>query len=295
MRENDFLQMIASHNAALPPSVSIPPGDDMAAMRFGDQTLLVGVDQVVDGIHFDLQEHGPEAAGRKAVTRCLSDVAAMAAIPVGAVVAALLPRGMGDDSARRLYDAVRQTGERFGCPVVGGDTAIGGAALVIGVTVWADPAGVEPLRRDGAQAGDWLCVTGRLGGAWAAIEGLELRAMMDLSDGLAADLPRLCRASAVGAQIDAPRLPVHDDAVELAARDGVDAWRHALNDGEDYELCFAAGAESAARLLPETIAGVPVTRIGQFEAPEVGAAPVWLRDPKGDRRPLEAGGWEHES
>jgi len=292
MRETALHRHIAAANAALPARVTIPPGDDMAAIELGGRSLLVAVDQVADGVHLDVATAGLAAAGRKAVTRNLSDVAAMAAVPVACVVSAMLPRGFDEASAKALFDAVRETGEAYGCPLIGGDTGVHDAPLVLSVTVLAEPDGVEPVTRRGARPGDRLYVTGTLG---HSIAGHHLsfeprlavartladgpatrpRAMIDLSDGLAADLPRLCDH----AVIDADRLPIRDGTPEPV-------WRHAVGDGEDYELLFAVDAGVS---LPAEVAGVPITRIGRVTA-EGG---VCVRLPDGSIEPLTGLGWEH--
>ena len=119
--KNDLLRYIYRSNAVMPPGVTIPPGDDMGAVRVGDRTVLVTVDQLADGVHVNLATATLDQVGRKAVTRNLSDVAAMAVKPVGAVVAACLPRDFGEANATGLFDAMRDAAAAFDCPLVGGD------------------------------------------------------------------------------------------------------------------------------------------------------------------------------
>ncbi|MEM8739746.1 MAG: thiamine-phosphate kinase [Planctomycetota bacterium] len=270
MRENQLLEHIYRANSALPAHVTLPPGDDMGAIDFTGSSLLVAVDQLADGVHIDLAVDPLELVGRKAVTRNLSDVAAMAAKPVAAVVAVSLPRGFGQERATALFDAMRQTAADFGCPLIGGDLAVWDHPLLASVTVFAQPhPGVEPITRTGSQPGDAIYVTGHLGGslptghhltftprlaaaaALAADPATRPRAMIDLSDGLAQDLPRLT----THAQLHADRLPLRpcDTPTDRPA------WQHALGDGEDYELLFAAAPDAP---IPPQLAGVPITRIG---------------------------------
>ena len=254
MNENDLLQHVYAANDGLPADVLIPPGDDLGAVRFGNDTLLVGVDQLIGGVHVDLTTASPEQIGRKAVTRNLSDVAAMAAVPVAAVAAVTLPRGCDDAWTKRLFDAVRQTAAAYGCPLIGGDIAVSSGPLVITVTVWARPDGIDPVTRKGGRPGDAVWVSGALGHslptghhldfeprlelarALAGDAVLRPRAMMDLSDGVAQDLPRLVSH----AEIDSAALPVRT----TSSSDGAAAWRHAVGDGEDYELLFLAGPDA---------------------------------------------------
>ena len=150
---------------------------------------------------------GPRAAGRKALARNLSDVAAMAAQPLCATATVSLPKTFSDADAQAICEGLWDIAAQFNCPVVGGDVAIADGPLVVSVTVLARPEGIEPVLRAGARPGDALCVTGTLGGAWktgrdltftprivaarALAECCDLHAMIDLSDGLATDLRHL--------------------------------------------------------------------------------------------------------
>lgn len=292
VRELELLRTIYAANRALPDTVTIPPGDDMGAIRVGDVTLLVTVDQVADGVHFDL-EHAPLAGvGRKAVARNLSDVAAMAAKPVAAVAAGCLPRDFGKDRADQLFEAMRAAAAAHHCPLIGGDVAMWDGKLLLSVTVFAEPAGIEPVLRRGAKVGDGVFVTGELGRSLATGHHLTFEprvslartlalspatrpnCMIDLSDGLAKDLPHLCRAAGVGAVIDAAALPLRGDG----------DWRNAVGDGEDYELLFTSD-----KLIPGNVGGVPVTRIGEI----VAGHDVVIRLHDGTMRGVNDLGWEH--
>ena len=153
MRECDLLEHIYQANTTLPQTVTIPPGDDMAAVRFCRMSALVTVDQIADGVHFDSAKTPIEKIGRKAITRNLSDVAAMAAMPVGAVVAGCLPRDLGKEQANKLFDTMRCVAESHQCPLIGGDITIWDRPLVLTVTVIASPDGIRPLLRSSATVG----------------------------------------------------------------------------------------------------------------------------------------------
>lgn len=305
MREFDLIRQITGSNDALPESVTIPPGDDMAGIRIGGQQLLIAVDQVIDKVHFDLATATLDQVGRKSVVRNLSDVASMAAKPLATLLSVALPHGMLQGDAEWLVEAVRATGERYGCPLIGGDTSSHHGPLALSVTVLAEADGIEPVLRRGASPGDSIYVTGQLGGSLYAYEGRvhhldfeprletaralagnpETRptAMIDLSDGLARDLPHLV----AGAEVQARALPVTPVARQRAARDGRPGWLHAVNDGEDYELLFTAGPDAP---IPSSIAGVPITMIGRV----VETPGIVLVD-GGDRTRLEGLGWEHHA
>ena len=298
MRENDLLRHVYRSNAALPPGVTIPPGDDMGAVRVGERTVLVTVDQLADGVHVDLATATLDQVGRKAVTRNLSDVAAMAARPVGAVVAACLPRDFGQERATALFDAMRDTAAAFNCPLVGGDIMMWDGSLLLTVTVLAEPwPGVEPVLRSGATVGDGIYVSGELGyslgghhldfkprlelaRALAADPATRPTAMMDLSDGLAMDLPRMVDH----ARLDAASLPIRDHAGD--GGDGQPGWRHAVADGEDYELLFTAPPDAP---IPPSVDGTPLTRVGVV----TDASGVVLHHPDGSTADLAGLGWEH--
>jgi thiamine-monophosphate kinase len=139
MREFDLLQHVYAANSALGAEVVIPPGDDMGGIRWGNRLLLATVDQVADGVHVQVEGTPLDLIARKAIVRNLSDVAAMAAVPLGAVAAVSLPRDFGEDRARQLADALRHHADRYHCPLFGGDVSMWDHPLLITVTVFAEP------------------------------------------------------------------------------------------------------------------------------------------------------------
>src|SRR5256714_8400367 len=141
--------------------VTHPAGDDLAILKWpADELLLVGVDQVIDGVHFDSAIHPPRLIGRKVMNRNLSDCAAMACLPAAAVATVALPRGIGMDYAKELYLGLRDAADPFDCPIVGGDTASWPGKLCLTVTILGRSAGVPPVTRAGAKPGDAIYVTG---------------------------------------------------------------------------------------------------------------------------------------
>ena len=302
MRENDFLHWIASQIAA-DPRVPLGVGDDMAAVRLDGALALLKIDQALDRVHFDLARHTPEQAGLKAVNRCLSDCAAMACMPLAVLLAVALPATADSDFAAAVFTGCRKAAAVFNCPIVGGDTAMWDQRLAITVAALGNSAH-PPITRAGARPRDAICVTGALGGsilgrhmtfkpriaeAQQIVAAAPIHAMMDLSDGLAMDLPRLCRQSGVGAVIEAPHLPIHVDAHRLADQDQTPAFVHALSDGEDYELLFTLPAGDVARV--QAACPVPVTCIGHITA----EPDLLLQDGEGDRETWPQGGWEYRN
>lgn len=214
-------------------------GDDAAVVRVGGATLLLAADVVVEGVHFR-PGADPADVGWKAIAVNASDIAAMGGRPLHALVSVAGPAATDLD---RLYDGIRSACEAAGCAVVGGDLSTN-ASLVVSVAVTGAVDG-EPVLRSGARPGDILYVTGPLGGAAASgwrrrpsprlDEGEAARragatAMIDLSDGLGADLGHVLDASGVGAVLE--HVPVADGATE----------EQAVGGGEDYELLFALPA-----------------------------------------------------
>lgn len=314
MRESDLLRHIYGANASLPDFVTIPPGDDMGALDVPGQVLTT-VDQVADGVHVHLATTPLEKVGRKAITRNLSDVAAMGAVPRGAVVAACLPLGFSQDRATALFDAMRRTAASYGCPLFGGDIAMWDHPLVLTVTVLASTGGIEPLLRRGARIGDVICVTGELGGSLETVDGythhldFEPRlkvagalaksddtrphCMIDLSDGLSVDLGHLCRAANAAALVEAERLPLSLAARIASKRDHRPAWQHAMGDGEDYELCFTLSPQQAERLLSRRGEDVPITPIGEILPAQSAEGLVRVRLADGSTQSVSDLGWEH--
>ena len=293
--ESEFIDWVTSQAKAAPGLVVVPPGDDLAVLRWpADDLLLVGVDQVLDGVHFDSLIHSPRQIGRKAMNRNLSDCAAMACLPAAAVATVAAPRGAGIDYLKELFLGLREAADPWFCPIVGGDTASWNGKLAVSVTILGRSAGVQPVTRGGARPGDGVFVTGPLGGsilgrhltffprinlARELVAAGAVTSMIDLSDGLSRDVRHLCKQSGVGVVIDADLVPIHDDARELSTRDRRSALDHALHDGEDYELLFTGPLDRASPRA--TWVGTVVAEAG-----------VWLRTKSG-KVPLEPLGWEH--
>jgi thiamine-monophosphate kinase len=259
-------------------------GDDCAILIHRSGTdLLVTTDMLMDGRHFELERDGPEAIGYKALAVNLSDIAAMAGVPRSAVVAVALPQLAAGSVAKGLCEGMRKLTERFGVDLVGGDTNGWDGPLVISVTVLGEATVRGPVRRAGARPGDAILVTGPLGGslhagrhlrpeprireALALHEAAPLHALIDISDGLSSDLGHiLAESGGLGAELDAALIPIHPDAIEMSHRDGSSPLDHALNDGEDFELCVVVSAEDAERLMAAPPAPAVLYRIGQVTA-----------------------------
>lgn len=317
-----------------PLALEVGPGDDCAILAADGFRLAVSTDISVEDVHFRRDWLRDDEVGYRAATAALSDLAAVAARPVGLLVSLALPPGAAEEVAMGIMEGIGRAADAAGAVVLGGDVSRSREGVVIDVAVLGTtPA---PVLRSGASPGDEVWVTGRLGGAAAAVEawaaGREpspgaraayaspvarvaealwlaerglLRAMIDLSDGLAGDLGHLAAASGVAIVVDMAAVPVHPAAregdVRAGAREGDRggpgeagdgaALRRALGGGEDYELCFAAspGVVDPITADFEACFGIPLTRIGVVEA----GAGVWRRGPDGGRAPLQVAGYSH--
>jgi thiamine-monophosphate kinase len=315
-------------------AVTLGIGDDCAILRLPQGTeVLVTTDLTLEGRHFLRDLHPPESVGHRCLARGLSDLAAMGATPLAAFLSLALPASMlatsaGRDWVERFFSGLRTLAEMHRVPLAGGDTAESpsgknGHILADIVLVGAAPKD-EALRRSGAAAGDALYVTGQLGGAAAELammlkrhrrilsiatteghpqlfpeprldvgESLLRRklatACIDISDGLSTDLAHLCRASGVCAEIEQAALPIHPLAAKLGTKATL---RAVLHGGEDYELLFAV---PASVLMPTSLAGVPITRIGSLKKKHSGRPMMTMLATEGDHIELKPGGWEHFS
>jgi thiamine-monophosphate kinase len=302
-------------------------GDDCALLtpRAGEE-LAVTTDLSIDGQHFRLNWHQPEAVGHRALARGLSDLAAMGARPVAAFLSLGLPRSLTHAAGRRypwverFLDGFLALAKAHNTPLAGGDLAESTLAVADIILVGAVPRG-RALLRSGAKPGDLLYVTGALGGAAAGLARLAdlaspakpnpPRIPKKLAARLAPHLypqPRIAqglwlqRHGKASAALDLSD-GLSTDLAHLCEESGVAAevdaaalpihpaatLDQALHGGEDYELLFAA---PPAIRLPRAIAGVPVTRIGRILRTRVGRPTMTLISPQG-AKPLQARGWEH--
>lgn len=303
MRETELVDQIEQwwrHRPASDAHVLVGPGDDCAVVQFGAQPMLLSVDQLVAGRHIAAAEVAGEAGvdrvARKAMARALSDIAAMGGRPACALAAAGIPGGFAHASL--LAARLACWADHWGCPLIGGDLTATDGPLSLAITVvgWPHPQR-GPVLRAGAQPGDLVAVTGRVGGAVRSgrhgrfeprlregarlcdLLGSQLHAMIDLSDGLGLDAARLARASGVRIELEVDRIPMAEQ---------VDDWRSAIAEGEDYELCLCV-SPSAGPLLRLDDPPTPVSVIGRVRA---GAGCVF-RCPDGTEQDGGALGWVH--
>ncbi|MBA3484213.1 MAG: thiamine-phosphate kinase [Pirellulales bacterium] len=307
--EQQFIDWLRAH---LPPSplLRVGVGDDAAVLAWAaGRDMVVTTDAVTDQVDFVLAEVEPALVGHKALGVNLSDLAAMAAEPVAAVVSLVLPcRGAGQRDALELaieiYRGMLPLAERFGLAIAGGDTNTWDGPLAISVTAIGRTTARGPLTRSGARPGDHVLVTGQLGGsilgrhlkvepriheALLLHERYHLHAGMDISDGLALDASRLAAASRCGIALRLADVPISPDAEQLKLKTGRSPLEHAMGDGEDFELLLAAAPEVAEQIVRDQPLGAPITRIGEC----IDEPGLWQIDDAGQRLALAATGYQH--
>jgi thiamine-monophosphate kinase len=298
MRETDIIAQIRQLAAAIPKNKGLVQGigDDCAILRSrANEDLVFTTDFVLEGRHFTLDTHSAADIGHKALARSLSDLAAMGSQPVFCLVSLAIPSRLGSRWVRGFYRGLLGLAERCGTTLAGGDLARFDHVIADVMCCGRVPRG-RALLRSTARPGDRIYVTGELGGSahglatkrgkpWRrhlrpeprirtgmALRRFRVSACMDLSDGLALDLHRLCLESGVSAEL-AGALPV----ARGASLDEV------LRGGEDYELLFTAPGQAR---IPAEMSGLPVACIGRIISGDGGRIQF-------NGRPLSIGGFDH--
>lgn len=285
------------------PRLKLGIGDDTAVLRFPSAAdSLVTVDMLMEGVHFDLAKATPRQVGRKALGVNLSDIAAMGGQPLAAVVSVALPRSGGWELGQGLHAGLQELADQFGVAIAGGDTNTWDGPLVISVTVIGEATGSRPVLRSGAQVGDWIMATGSFGASilgkhldftprvhegLALHKAVALHSMLDVSDGIAADLTHILEESRVGAVLDPAAIPLSVAAQN--ADDGRTPVEHALGDGEDFELLFTVSPTDGQKLLDHPPFATPLSHFGDI----IAGSALFLRDRAGIPTPLPASGWKH--
>jgi thiamine-monophosphate kinase len=325
--EDELVAAIAKVLSGPGPRVHTSIGDDAAVVEPGTGELVLAADALVEAVHFDRAISSARWIGYRAVVVNTSDIAAMAASPRFGLVSLGLPSDVDAAWVIELYGGMREAADEYGLSLVGGDLSRA-EELVISIALTGEVAPGCAVLRSGARPGDRVVVTGSLGGAagglalarthraaryvgsaWAsrlerAFErpvarvgeaGLLARAgataMMDISDGLAKDLFRLCAASGVGARVELDDVPIATALLEGEDALGVDPMNLALHGGDDYELLATirpAAVDGVANELRREF-GVALAGIGTIFD---GAGVVAVKG-DGSEAPMPPRGWDH--
>jgi thiamine-monophosphate kinase len=300
-------------------SLLIGIGDDAAAWQGDSSIQLATTDSLIQDTHFDLTITTWEELGWKAIAVNLSDISAMGGIPKYALISLALPGELETDCISSLYKGMAQIANEFGVAIVGGNIASASKTMIT-VTLLGSLESKSALTRSAAVQGDQVAVTGYLGLSAAGLKMLkqklsfdaetsqllrrahlqptprinegqvllrhEVRAAIDISDGLIADLTHICKSSKVSARINKDSVPIHPI---LQSNFKSDCQQLAMSGGEDYELLFTASSQVINQV--KKAISCPVTVIGEItEGP---AGQVTLSDAAGKSIPWQQGGWEH--
>jgi len=324
--EFGFIDWIRCSYPSSSPSVIKGIGDDAAVLSFSnDLVLLITTDQLIEGFHFRLGETDGEKLGRKALAVNLSDIAAMGGYPIGYTVSLGIPsKRIPFDFVDSFYRGLTALGEMIGVELLGGDTSESGDRLFISITLLGKALKNKVVYRAGGQEGDLIYVSGWLGEAALGFHLLEKgiskkgkeniffrylcpiprvkegqllaeknlpRAMIDISDGLLADLNHLLEQSGLGAEIELSRLPLSPDFQLWTKEYGFDPLSLALEGGEDYELLFCVAPEKSKEVekLSQEVS-LPFTCIGKLIR---GTKGIWIKDAKGVIAPVLPKGYNH--
>jgi thiamine-monophosphate kinase len=310
-REFDLIRRCMGADEELPTEVFVGPGDDAAVLKGG---WVISTDMSVEDVHFRRAWISDEEIGYRCAAAALSDLAAMAATPVGALVSMAAPAA--DVDVEAVQAGIRAAAASVGATVIGGDMSRSPGPLVLDVVVLGCTS--WPVLRDGAEPEDEVWVTGTLGASTAAVKVWErgaapddalratyahprprvdearwlvdrewVDALIDVSDGLAGDAGHLAAASGVKITLEIPRIPVAEAAEAALGREG--ALDAALHGGEDFELCFVTDPGKVDPEEFERRFGLPLTRVGIVSE----GAGVWLVDEDGTEHAVERGGFDH--
>ncbi len=302
-------------------------GDDCAVLQpSAESELILTTDSQEEGVHYRMDWSTPEDIGWRCLAINVSDIAAMAGRPLGAVVALSLPPTLEVAFVDGLYTGMQDLAREMACPIIGGNMTKTTGRVSVTITVLGEVPKGQAIYRSGARPGDEIWVTGTLGGAKAGLEALlnpdamagvstahalacyrrpqprlreaqflrqraTLNSLLDLSDGLSGDLRHICEASGVSAQIEADAIPMHDDTRGIAHALQADPLSYALHGGEDFELCFTAASGQIERIRAdfEQRFNRSLVRVGTVGA----GAGVTLKQADGSEAVLPARGYDH--
>ena len=285
--ENATLARLLATGLPCNDDLLVGPGDDCAVVR-GDESwdVLLKTDVVVEGLHF-LPGTAPARVGHKALARAISDIAAMGGLPTHALVTLLIDPQRSIEEVEELYRGMNALADRYGISLAGGEcSSLPQPGLIINIALTGKVERGQAILRSGGKPGDIVAVTGPLGGSFARGHHLDFEprvelarqlaqapyrphAMMDLSDGLAVDLPRLAAASQCSFELQEETLPCQAGCTP----------QQAMGDGEDYELLLCYSPDEWQQICRPSL-GAFLHPVGKLQPPHQTST-------------LPQGGWQH--
>jgi thiamine-monophosphate kinase len=329
--EFGLINRISKDTIINPKNILLSIGDDCAAYHASpDKMVLATCDMLVENIHFTLSTCSPRQLGRKAIAVNISDIAAMGGVPRQALLSLGSSSDSSVEFIDQLTDGMKEEAKLFEVNIIGGDTVRSPLGLVINITLIGEVEPELIVKRSTAKPGDLIMVTGELGGSVAGLSllleekkyssiplniaeevksahlsptprikegriiarGKLATSMIDISDGLASDLTRICEASVVGAKVYASKIPILFAAKEVGKLIKKDPLSLALYGGEDYELLFTTSPEKAdniIKLIKEEL-DTKVSIIGEIRDKQDG---IKLEDLEEEVVELQSKGYNH--
>ena len=303
--------------------IKIGVGDDCAVVASSNRDLLTSTDMLIENVHFDMKYFSPEMIGKKAIAVNLSDIAAMGGTPLYILISIGIPASTPVQFAEKLYVGFENMAKKYNCCIVGGDISKSINGLIICITIFGEIKKNAFIKRSGAKIKDKIFVTGNLGDSAAGLKILKrdnhrkknkiiekhlypkprlkegqilaekvgVSSMIDLSDGLASDLERICEESKCGARIYLNKIPLSSDLRSLEKSINLNMLDYALFGGEDYELLFTVNEKRIAQLEKQwQKLKISVTNIGEILDKKHRIILVY---PDGREEPLSKRGYDH--
>ena len=303
--------------------IKLGPGDDCAVVTAPDHNMLITADTLIEDVHFELHYISPEMLGKKSIVVNLSDIAAMGGTPLYILISLGVPISTKVEFVEKLYLGFESMAKKYNCNIIGGDISKSINGLIISITVIGEVKENVLIRRAGARIRDKIFVTGNLGNSAAGLEILKkstpvkknkmiekhlspkprlqegqilaqkigVSAMIDLSDGLASDLKRICEESKCGARIYLDKIPLSYALRKFKKSINKNILDYALFGGEDYELLFTIKQKKFPQLQKQwKKMKTPITNIGEILNKKHG---IILVSPDGKEKPLSQTGYDH--
>lgn len=303
-------------------NIKIGAGDDCAVVESSGCDMLYTTDILIENVHFDLKYFSPKRLGEKAITINLSDIAAMGGTPLYILISLGIPASTSVEFIEKLYQGFASMAKKYKCSIIGGDISKSIKGLIVSINIIGEIKKNTFVRRSGAKIKEKIFITGDIGDSAAGLERLRrttnmknkmiekhlspkprlkegqilaqeigVSAMIDLSDGLASDLRRICEESKCGARIYLNKIPLSVNLRRMGKSKNKNILNYALFGGEDYELLFTIEDKRIERLQKRwQNMKIPITYIGEILDKK---NEITLVYPDGKEKPLSKKGYDH--